>query len=705
MNVKAIEGSGLELDVLGLPYGGPHEGRDAQGEYFAPDTQTHEDKWPLPPVVYYHGYGDDGRPAGSPAYIGRTVKRWRDAAGEWFRVVLDDASDLARRVFEAARRGAAHASTGAPSHLVRKDTDGHIREWPVAELSVFETDTGKLPANTYAVALPVHKAVYTAAGLSLPLDIEATPEAAPEAGQPAAKAETQGNIVTDSNSGASEMEEEKIQALVNDGVAKALEAWEKRQAEKAAAVKAQEEHDAEVIKAARAKWEEEIKAAGRLPYMEGQAPYVTKFNDRKYDNLDAADMAFMIGTLKAAQRKGHSQNGVSEEAYKSLALKAMSQRDAELKAGPRDVSFDCRPAMKAMQELEWSAQRPLKSDEIMQQDLSNYGDQWVGVFYSNSLWDAIRAGTFVVERLPKMEVPAGHESVKIPLESTDPTWYKVAEATSITDTTTGIPDVTVTASQMGTGQATLSLAKMGARVLWSGELEEDSLIPFVPQLRAQMVKSGAETLEHVVIDGDTTTSAETNINDIAGTPAGTEAFLLVDGFRKLPLVTNTANARSAGALTEDDYLETVKLLGPGGLHAADITKVTCIVDPSTYWKSLALASLKTQDVFRNATLESGQLRRVYGYEVVPSWNMNKTSAVRLSRAADGKIDLDTTTNNVAGTILAVRWDQWLFGWRRRMTMETERIARADTTEIVALMRFGLVYRDTEAAAASYGVTV
>jgi hypothetical protein len=40
-----------------------------------------------------------------------------------------------------------------------------------------------------------------------------------------------------------------------------------------------------------------------------------------------------------------------------------------------------------------------------------------------------------------------------------------------------------------------------------------------------------------------------------------------------------------------------------------------------------------------------------------------------------------------------------------MTIESTRIPAADSTEIVALMRFGLINRDTEAAAISYNLTV
>jgi len=38
-------------------------------------------------------------------------------------------------------------------------------------------------------------------------------------------------------------------------------------------------------------------------------------------------------------------------------------------------------------------------------------------------------------------------------------------------------------------------------------------------------------------------------------------------------------------------------------------------------------------------------------------------------------------------------------------METERTARSDSNEIVALMTVGLAQRDTEASAISYNITV
>jgi hypothetical protein len=302
-----------------------------------------------------------------------------------------------------------------------------------------------------------------------------------------------------------------------------------------------------------------------------------------------------------------------------------------------------------------------------------------------------------------MEVPQGAESVVIPLESTDPTWYKVAQAADLSANPGGIVTNTVTASRLGTAQTSMTLTKMGARVIYTGELEEDAFVPFVAILRRQLSQSAAESLESAVIDGDTETGGTTNINDIAGTPGGSEYWLGVNGFRKLALVTNTANARDGGALTSSDFIETTKLMGVGGSNA-DIARTGFIIPWAVHWKALELPDVKTRDVFNGATIENGRLTNIYGYPIYVSHHMHKAQASRLANTS-GKIDLDTAGNNTTSAILAVRWDQWMFGWRRRMTIETTRIAAADATEIVAMMRYGLIHRDNEAAAISYNITI
>lgn len=501
------------------------------------------------------------------------------------------------------------------------------------------------------------------------------------------------------------MTPEEVAQLARDTMQAALkEESDRREAEQAAAAQRQAEIN-DAVQAALKTQAREFAKSRRLPSGDagqpqngnGQAPHAMQFADtRKYDNLALEDQAFLCGVLDAARRDGKSSHGISETALKALAIKIAEDKSTFGDEARRDLKAagippeDVTNAAKA-NELDYSTQ-------------AGFGDEWVGVEYSRRLWAAIRAGTFVADRIPSVEVPQGSESIVIPLEGADPTWYKVAQTTA-TNATTLRPDATVPTSKLATVKDTLNVAKMGARVIYSAELEEDSLIPWASQLRAQLETSGSENLEATIIDGDTDASATTNINDIGATPGATELFLLFDGFRKLALVTTTANSRSAsGGLADTDFIETLKLMGTAGLNGADPTKTGFIIDANVNWKIFNLTSVKTRDVFSGATLENGMLKGIWGYPVNVSYFMHKQSAVRKANAA-GKVDRTTTANNTTGSILAVRWDQWLLGYKRRMRMKIQDIPDSDASQIVAVARVGLVYRDGEASAISYNVGV
>lgn len=469
--------------------------------------------------------------------------------------------------------------------------------------------------------------------------------------------------------------------------------------------KAEKENEARIEREKREAVDAAVKAeqakGRRLPF-EQQAPYAAKFNDTwKYDGLDAGDTSLLIETLQSAGK------GVSAGAMKALSFKIAELKDNNTEESKRGVSYvkgsfkastGIDPTLDAVGNAIKAATDPMYTGG------STVGSDWVGTAYSNQIWEAIRAANVVMDKIPSQIVPDGYSSIYVPLESTDPTWYGVSEATA-SDSTLKVPAATVTASQMSTANKQLTLSKLGARVLFTQEMTEDSLINFVPQLRQQLTVSGAEILEHLMIDGDVETSANKNINSIDGTPAAGTVYLLQDGFRKLALVTNTANSRSAsGAFAIEDYIDTLKLMGTAGLNGADPRNVSFLVDMNTYWANMKLPEVKTKDVNSAATVENGFLKRAYGYEILPAFQMHRNSTARLANTA-GKVATGTAANNVAGSILAVRFDQWKQAFKRRMTLETTRIANADSWEIVALVRWGMAYRDSEAAAISYNVGV
>ena len=711
--VIAIKSSGdaWELDVLGVPYGGPNNGRDSDGEYFDASTKLYLDKYPTVPAVYYHGYDENGAPASEPQIIGKTTGYEVKQDGVWFRVVLDQANDYARRVWEAAKNGVARASSGSIAHLRRVARDGHITHWPVAELSIFDAVGNRQPANQYAVALPVMKAVYAQAGLDLPAlpdDIEGEAETQPEAeaigaqqSAPAAKSEPAQEAITDNHPmEGRDMTEQEVQ----EAIAKAIEADQKKRDAEAAAKAAEQARIDEAVKAAKADMQAQIDAAAaqnRIPGGMTGAPAVTQYGDiAKFDNAEIADLAVLAAIGKAAKMAGKTE-GPSLELLKALAVRLGESEEGKA------AEYGAAKAALKMAQAKVHGGAAVKANELNYSTYSSYGDEWIGVTYSNALWDKIRLATPIVGRIPTVTVPQGSESVVIPLLGSSPTFYKVAQATA-QDANPGRTTATYTTSKLATGQQSLTVSKLGAAVNWASELDEDSFVPWVQELRRDLTNEAAEILEHIVIDGDTVTTATTNINDIGGTPGGTEAFLVANGFRKLALVTNTANSRSAGTLAVEDYLETLKLMGMAGKNAADRMAVSFITDMHTAWKSLELTEVKTRDVFSAPTIENGVLVGIYGRDVIASPNMHRAnldSTYGLKANSAGKTDLDTASNNTTGSILAVRWDQWRFGYKRMMNFEIQREPLSDSTLIVVNMRVGLIYRDTEASAISYNVTL
>ncbi len=186
-----------ELDVLAVPYGGPDFGKDAQGEFFTPDTDLALENFETPLVVYYHGFDENKMPMKTPEIIGEVVSQETKADGHWVRILLDKTNEYAKKVWEAAKKGLAKASSGTVAHLARSEWSGEITYWPLAEITLLDTNETQQPANAYAVALPVMKALYAKAGISLPDILDPiNPQAAAKGVKRSAKADEEETGIT-----------------------------------------------------------------------------------------------------------------------------------------------------------------------------------------------------------------------------------------------------------------------------------------------------------------------------------------------------------------------------------------------------------------------------------------------------------------------------------------------------------------------------
>lgn len=175
--VKAV--GDWELDVTAIPF----YKMDADKQWFDDQTDIMHDAFPTPLIVYQHGIKQGAKELDEkPVVLGKTVpgSLEKRSDGWHIRVVLDKTVKYAKQIMDAAKRGLVAVSSGSIAHLARLDVNGRLMQyeknrpgriavWALGEVSLWERGNGNMqPANPFAVALPVMKAMYRDAGIPFP---------------------------------------------------------------------------------------------------------------------------------------------------------------------------------------------------------------------------------------------------------------------------------------------------------------------------------------------------------------------------------------------------------------------------------------------------------------------------------------------------------------------------------------------------------
>lgn len=311
---------------------------------------------------------------------------------------------------------------------------------------------------------------------------------------------------------------------------------------------------------------------------------------------------------------------------------------------------------------------------------TGYGAQLAGTQYVNNLWEAGRSRSLIFGGIPSFEM--NQATTKLPVEVDIPEMLYVGENSSATASD-------YATSKTGSQTVTVTASKFMIHQVYSLELEEDSIIPFIPFLQMQAAKSLAHYLDSVVLNGDTTNAATGNINSDDADPADTKHYLAFDGIRHAYLVDKTGNAVDcAGAVTLNKLLnlrgklkDTTRLVDWG--HPLDPNDLCYVADLDTADAIALLDEVKTVDKYGDkATVITGEVAKIGRHPLIASMAMGLT-------AADGKIDSATPANNVFGQVAAFNKKGFVTGWRRRVKIEVERLPGRDQTRIVTSLRAGL----------------
>ena len=358
----------------------------------------------------------------------------------------------------------------------------------------------------------------------------------------------------------------------------------------------------------------------------------------KYKGLDLLDLAFVKSLLNAQLRQPTGLNPRMLEVWQ-VALKA-----------------------------------------AMDSTTSGAGDELVPTQEAAALWMDVNLETMVSPLFSRVDMPSN--PFEIPLQLGDVNWFPGAE------------NISTTSTALSTAKQTLTAYELVGQVPWSLSLDEDAVVAMAEEVRRSLVRNTAEVIDDLLLNADTT--ATNNINadgaTITTSDTGKGHWLIgFDGLIHQPLVDNTSQANNHAAAVSDDMFNEIRVkLGKYGARPSELAYIT---DANTYIRSLSVSNFRTLDKLGpNASLLTGQLGAVEGIPVLVSEQMKLADT-------DGKV-----TDGSAGTtgrLLLVNRTQWRVGFRRELSIETERDIQKRQNVMVVSMRLAFAERSGSRSSATH----
>lgn len=291
--------------------------------------------------------------------------------------------------------------------------------------------------------------------------------------------------------------------------------------------------------------------------------------------------------------------------------------------------------------------------DAMDDSETGYGAEWIPTNFSADMIDKIRL---------ELKVAALHPRIVMP---TDP--FKIPGKNSDTSAKLATGGVAPSAQKVGTRSITLDAVKLMDYVPVTYEIEEDSIIPILPLVKEDLVIALATGIEDATINGDTTATHQDS--DVTSSDDCRKAW---KGYRKLVL---SAAKVDLSTISDANVRSIRKKLGKYGV---DVSKLAYVTGISGFNQLLGLTEVRTVDKYgQYATVLSGELAKLDGIPIIVS------EKVRENLNASGVYDGTTTTKTV---LMLVRRDGFIYGDRKEVVIETDRMIKTQTTDIVASQR-------------------
>lgn len=440
-------------------------------------------------------------------------------------------------------------------------------------------------------------------------------------------------------------------------------------------------------------------AASKAQSFQGRNP--ARLNNRvadvqaKYGDLDAMDMA-----------------------YTSIVLQKMKRANPDLEISPFPAEFYHVLATKAQDEIEDKTLRLGSRDKLLVQRIRTLavkdswnntgtaadGGNWVPDLWSTQLWERVRIDNNVARNVQVFQMPS--PTYEYPVESADPTVYSVGQAD--TDAENTFATNVFTKSKMTVDKMQFSAKKTGLQVPFSTEMNEDSIIPFIPQLRSQAVRAFANSIDFNLLNSDDTTGTS-NINykggNTSSVPTANFLFGGGDGMRHNALVNNTTALFSFGGgnpTLQGIRKARFKMISSLNAYGVNPEDLVLIVDPFTWGQMLSIDEINSFiNNGRDATVNTGRIPNLDSTPVFPSWELKLTDSTGFVTSTNDNVP---SASNYGQMVIFAK-NAWKVGYVRQVMTDVSYLPYYDSYVLTMTCRYAIGKKDTIASAVGYYLNV
>jgi HK97 family phage major capsid protein len=745
--IKAL-GNG-KIGGYGIVFNGP---KDAQGEFFYPHVELHLDWFggTRRPVLYHHGLRDEDL----IEEIGYVTKITKDGHGWWIEAQLDMGNPIAQQVYGDVRKGKIGWSSGSAPHLSKVDASGGISEWTFIEASLTPTPAAGKRTTVQALKFDFTSTPKSNTDAAIEPGTVKEPSAKTNKGERKLSGHSIGKLTMNVTKSAGLIGAMQEAGIDSDSILKVLLSMEEGSTGGEMMTDDAAVAD-DAVDPATMSVDEETKDAGPVttgdsgaeirdtgskpamtppaqtpPPVSGKtggasaktlatalqiamatmktAPATSKaggYQGRnparmgdevanikaRYSDLDAADMALAHTLLTRRKGGGREAIRVRPEFFHVLAQKAMADNEGG-KLRLHEGLYQ-RTAKLAIKDS-WN--NTLVADD---------GGDWVPDLWSSILWMRVRIDNNVAKNVEVFAMPS--PTFEYPIEADDPVVYAVGQTDTDAEMTFGTNPFT--RSRVLTDKIQFTAKKTGLQVPFSTEINEDSIIPFIPQLRAQAVRAFANSIDYNLLNSDSATGTG-NINykgaNTSAAPTSNFLFGGGNGMRYNGLVTNPTGAQYnfLGGIPTLSGIRTARFkmissLNAYGINPADLVIIT---DPFTYGKFLSIDEINTfMNNGRNATVNTGLAPDIDGTPVHASWELKLSDSTGYVTATNTNVPSATQL----GSFVVFAKNAWKIGYVRQVMTDVSYIPWNDAYVLTMTSRYAIGKKDTVAAVTAFNLNV